>query len=193
GKAMVESAAILQGQLVAAQTELESLKQAYSDSNIRVRSAQARVAELKAELIKIGGRSDGTGDLDALYPSIRQLPLLGVTYADLFRRVKVDETVFELLTQAYEMAKVEEAKSIPSIKVLDPAAVPEKKSFPPRGLITVAGGVLAFLFGVAYLFVRRSGQNLNRIKRKKLLLNEIATNLRFKWGKWRPSQVPAPP
>jgi len=72
---------------------------------------------------------------DSLYPSIRKLPLLGVTYADLYRRTKIQEAVYESLTQEYELAKVQEAKETPSVKVLDPARLPERKSFPPRLLI----------------------------------------------------------
>ena len=47
GKAMVEAAAILQGQLIAAQAELEGLKQIYTDNNVRVRSVRARIDELQ--------------------------------------------------------------------------------------------------------------------------------------------------
>ena len=42
-----------------------------------------------------------------------------MTYADLFLQTKIQATVFELLTQQYETAKVQEAKEIPSVKVLD--------------------------------------------------------------------------
>lgn len=146
GKAMVEAAAELQGQLIAAQAELTGLQQIYSANNIRVKTATARVAELQKKLNEVGG--EGTpGQLskeNTLYPSIRKLPLLGVTYADLYRSVKIQETVFELLTQQYELAKVEEAKEIPSVKVLVPPTVPTKKSYPPRGWI-IAGGTLAGL------------------------------------------------
>jgi len=38
GKAMVEAAAVLQGQLIAAESEYQGLKQIYTDSNVRVRS-----------------------------------------------------------------------------------------------------------------------------------------------------------
>jgi len=89
---------------------------------------------------------------DPLYPSIRRLPLLGVTYADLYRRAKVEETVLETLTQEYEMAKVQEAKEIPTVKVLDPPNLPDKKSFPPRTLIVLLGTVLAFSLGVIWVF-----------------------------------------
>ena len=58
---------------------------------------------------------------------MKNLPLLGVKWADLYRQTKIRETVVELLTQQYEMARIQEAKEIPSVKVLDPASIPEKK------------------------------------------------------------------
>jgi len=157
GKAMVEAAATLQGQLIAARSELEGLRQFYGDRNVRVRSLQARVAELEDQIRKVGGNEESATQekasaADSLYPSIRKLPLLGVTYADLYRRTKVQEAVFESLTEEYELAKVQEAKEIPSVKVLDPPNVPERKSFPPRTLITLLGAVLAFTGGVAWVF-----------------------------------------
>src|SRR5208282_761028 len=137
GKAMVEAAATLQGQLIAAQSELSGLQQVYTANNVRVRSLQARVNELRQQLDKLGGAK---GD-NSLYPSIRKLPILGVTYADLYRQTKIQETVYELLTQQYELAKVEEAKEIPAVKVLDAAIVPTRKSFPPRMVIVFLGTV----------------------------------------------------
>jgi capsule polysaccharide export protein KpsE/RkpR len=148
GKAMVEAAATLQGQLIAAESSLEGMKQVYTDQNVRVRSLDARVAELKKQLEKMDGKEEAaaggghTGN-ESIYPSIRRLPLLGVTYADLYRRTKVEESIFESLTQEYELAKVEEAKETPNVKVLDPANLPERKSFPPRMLLTLFGMILA--------------------------------------------------
>ena len=110
GKAMIAAAAELEGQLIAAQTQLESVKQIYTDSNVRVREAQARVDELRRQLGRITGQPGGeatstVGDAQSAYPSIRQLPVLGVSYADLYRRTKVEEAVFESLTQEYEPRK----------------------------------------------------------------------------------------
>ncbi|UCG58757.1 MAG: hypothetical protein JSU70_04430 [Phycisphaerales bacterium] len=44
----------------------------------------------------------------------------------LSREAKVQEMLFELLTTEYEIAKIEEAKSMPTIQVLDKAIVPER-------------------------------------------------------------------
>jgi uncharacterized protein involved in exopolysaccharide biosynthesis len=178
GKAMVDAAATLQGQFIAARSELEGLKQIYTCKNVRVRAAQARMVELESQLDKIGGKGEGTSLADAdkndpLYPSIRRLPLLGVTYADLYRRTKVQEAVFETLTQEYELAKVEEAKEIPTVKVLDPPNLPDKKSFPPRTLIVLLGTVLASTLGVAGMLGKSVWESTDKDDPRKLLAQEI--------------------
>src|SRR5207237_6278471 len=88
---------------------------------------------------------------DELYPSVRQLPLLGVKYLDLYRRSKVDDAVFELLTKEYEIAKIQEAREVPAAQVLDPALVPGKKSSPHRILIMLGGLVAGIVFGAMCL------------------------------------------
>jgi capsule polysaccharide export protein KpsE/RkpR len=160
GKAMVEAAATLQGQLIAAQSELSGLQAIYTDQNVRVRALRARVTELRAQLGKLGGDADPASAVaakkdPASYPTIRQLPVLGVTYANLYRQTKIEETVYELLTQQYELAKVQEAKEIPSVKVLDAAVVPTKKTFPPRTLLTTSGALLGLSCAVLWLLAKR--------------------------------------
>ena len=157
GKAMLEGAASLQGQLIGAESQLEGLRQIYSDNNIRVRSTQARIAELRNQQQKLGGTSSVTvpsdqSTTDNAYPTLRQLPILGVPYADKFRQLKVDEAVYETLTKQFELAKVQEAKEIPSVKVLDQPEVPERKSFPPRLLLILSGTACAVLLGAAWVF-----------------------------------------
>src|SRR5258707_14056423 len=112
GKAMVEAAATLQGQLIAAESELHGLEAIYTDQNVRVQALRARVSELRSQLGKLGGESGSAGALSSksdpsLYPSIRQLPGLGVPSAHLYRRAKIQGTVFGLLTRQYELAQVQ--------------------------------------------------------------------------------------
>lgn len=162
GRAMVEAAATLQGELIASQAELSSLQQIYADGNVRVRAAEARVRELQKKLNEVGGSGTQEELMNdkSLYPSIRRLPLLGVTYADLFRQTKIQETVFELLTQQYELAKVQEAKEIPSVKVLDPAIVPTKKSFPPRSIIVMIGTLLGVVGTMIWIAAKVRWENV---------------------------------
>jgi hypothetical protein len=105
------------------------------------------VDELRHQLKEVGGdasKPDGTTYSDQEFPSIRQLPLLEVRWADLYRDNKIQETLYELLSEQYEIAKIEEAKETPVVKVLDQAVVPERKSGPPRLVIVLFGAATAF-------------------------------------------------
>jgi len=182
GKAMVEAAALLEGQLIAARTEVQGLRQIYTDNNVRVRSMQARVNELENQLRKMGGAGEAEETAaspdNQLYPSIRKLPLLGVTYADLLRHTKVEEAVFETLTRQYELAKVQEAKEIPSVKVLDPPDIPEKKVFPPRLLFVLVGAILAIAIGVAWILLTDDWKKIDPQDPGKLLVLDMARSVK---------------
>ena len=183
GKAMITAGASLEGQLIAAQTELEGLRQIFTDNNVRVREAQARVDELNRQLHKLGGSAGpstagANQDQGAPYPTIRQLPVLGVAYADLYRRVKVEEAVFETLTQQYEAAKVEEAKETPSVKVLDAPDLPEKKSFPPRLLIMFLGMLLAFSAGITWILACEAWEATDSADVRKAFATQVWTDVR---------------
>jgi uncharacterized protein involved in exopolysaccharide biosynthesis len=185
GKAMVAAAATLQGQLIAAESEVQGLKQIYTDNNIRVRSVQARINELKLQLEKIGGKGEDSSvplgkQQDSLYPSIRKLPLLGVAYADLYRRTRVQEAVFETLTKEYELAKVQEVKEIPTVKVLDSPNTPDKKSFPPRMLIMFLGTAFAFALATTWVFGKTAWDQTESDNPKKALAQEVFSAVKAK-------------
>ncbi len=179
GKAMVEAAAVLQGQLIAAEAEASGLEKIYTVNNVRVKALQARIGELREQLQKLGGSSSPAEvrNDNSLYPSIRKLPLLGVTYADLFRRTKIEETVYELLTQQYELAKVQEAKEIPSVKVLDSAVVPTVKSSPHRVALTLCGTVLALCGTAAWILLRKRWMEIDPTDPGRLLAEEMAISV----------------
>ena len=190
GKAMLQAGAALEGQLIATQTELEGLRQLYTDNNIRVRETQARLDELRRQLQKISGNAGaGSGKADddpsSPYPSMRRLPLLGVRYADLYRRMKIQEAVFDTLTQQYELARVEEAKETPSVQVLDPADVPDQKSYPQRWIIVLVGTLMSFAFGVVWILGDQSWEVLDPTDPRKLLALEVFHTAKavFPWAR----------
>jgi len=195
GKAMLDAAGLIAGEMIAAQSQLEGLRQIYTDNNSRVRSLNARVGELRRQLAKLGGtqaKSADGGTASASpsadpapaqnngfpYPTIRSLPLLGAKYGDYYRRAKIQETVYELLTGQYELAKVQEAKETPSVKVLDPARIPEKKSFPPRLVIMFLGTFLACAISVLWVLGSARWEEVDPQDPRKVLVQEVAGALK---------------
>ena len=188
GKAMVSAAATLEGQLMATEAQLSELKQIYTDSNFRVRSLQGLASELRRQLSKMvgtnvdpggtatGADSGSSGNQELMVP-IRNLPQLGLTYYDLFRTIKIKETVFLTLTKQYELARVEEAKEIPVVRVLDPANVPERKSTPQRLLIILTGAVLGCVFCSVYLLASFRWQGMESESPTRALALELRHGL----------------
>jgi len=191
-RAMVDAGARVQGELLVEQSGLQSLRQIYGDGNVRVRETEARISALQQDLNKMTGSSaalipqtadDNNAkstpeDKGELYPPLRQLPRLAVPYADLYRRVRVQEAVFELLTQQYEISSIDEAKDTPVIKVIDPPGVPERKSFPPRLLLALLFAFLAFAGTSALILMRERWSNIDPYDPRKLLAAQVLPVLR---------------
>lgn len=179
GKAMLDAAATVEGRLIAAQSELRGLEAIYTGNNVRVRSAQARVNELRHQMAALSGTNpdggqasnpiEGTG-----LPNLRQLPVVGLTYADLYRRTKIEEVVFETLTKQYELAKVQEAKEIPTVRVLDAANLPEKKDSPKRIQVILAVTILSFMFVCGWILARDRWEQLDIDDPRRRLLRDIS-------------------
>lgn len=179
GQALFDAATRLQAELADAQATLSGLRAQYSEDNVRVREANARIGELEAQIRKMGQASATTAGNELhtgqLYPSLRDLPLLGVTFADLQRRLALEESLYETLTKQYELAKVQEAKEIPAVKVLDVAVAPEMKSGPHRRIIVLGGAVLSFLMAVLFVLIRRYLKSASPI-------HPVKVGFRILWG-----------
>ena len=164
GKAMFDAAAKLRAEVSAAEAELSGLEEIYRPGNVRVIAACARIASLKRQLAKIEGSgaaavSSAQASPDAAkvgggLPPITSLPAIGVGYYDLYRNVKVQEAVFEVLTKQYELAKVQEARELPTVRILDEPKVPERKKSPRRTLMAISGLLLGAIFASLFLAAR---------------------------------------
>jgi capsule polysaccharide export protein KpsE/RkpR len=200
-RAMVDAASKLQAQMILEQANLDSLRQMYGDGNVRVRATQARIGVLRSQLAKISGssaplpvgettaasdaRSIGSGGSE-LYPPLRQLPRLAVPYADLYRQVQVQETVFELLTQQYELARIQEAKDVPVVSVIDSPGIPEKKSFPPRLLLAEILTLVSTSVAAALLLAWRRWLQVSPDDPRKVLAQRIYGTLYVALKRQRP-------
>jgi capsule polysaccharide export protein KpsE/RkpR len=187
---MVETEGSLTGQLIAAQSELAGLQQIYSDNNVRVKSLKAQIDGLSAQIAQFGGTPGSSSERISgiMAPTLRALPLVGTTYTDYFRKAKIQETIFEVLTQEYELAKVEEAKEIPPVKVLDPADFPEMKASPPRGRILVIAAVLGMCFAVGWVWAEYRWERMDDDNSRKVTLLELKS-LAIAIARWMVAQA----
>lgn len=189
GRAVMDAAARLQGELIASQTELKGLQEIYSDDNIRVRTLKARMAELQSQIRKLVGQNgdvvtqDSTAIGSAPYPSMHTLPALGSHYADLYREAKIQEAVYAFVTQQFEMAKIQEAKELPIVRVMDAGVAPEKRSSPIRSLIVVGCVSGALVLACFWVLGKYRWEQMPVDDPYRLLAADVAGEVKFALGK----------
>lgn len=93
---------------------------------------------------------------------LAEFPSRSVAYARALRDLKIQEAIFELLTQQYETYRILELRDTPVLQVLDKAVAPERRWRPIRSLICIIATGLAFLFSCLLAF---AFDGLQRIKR----------------------------
>jgi capsule polysaccharide export protein KpsE/RkpR len=191
GRSVRDAAARMQGELIASATELKGLQQIYSDDNVRVRTLKARMAELQSQLRNLVGQNNDQAVQESLgwsapYPSMHTLPGLGSRYADLYREAKIQEAVYAFVTQQFEMARIQEAKELPIVRVMDAGVKSEKRSSPIRSLI-VAGSVFgAFLLACMWVLGKYRWQQIPMDDSYRLLAADVAAEFRSVIAKLRP-------
>ena len=93
--------------------------------------------------------------LTQLDQQLGALPETGLLQARLLRDVKMLEQVYVLLSAQFEEARIDEARNVATVDVLDPASPPERKSRPRRLLMMLGSGLFGAAIGISYALLRR--------------------------------------
>lgn len=112
-KAAIESYAALKAQVTAAEVRLISMRSYVTESSPEFKMAQSNLAALREQLQK-AETQDVSGDKDS--------------YVERYRDFKYQETLFDLFSRQYELAKIDELREGAFIQVVDKAIPPENKS-----------------------------------------------------------------
>jgi len=101
------------------------------------------------------------------------------------RDLKIQETIFEFLTQQYEVAKIEEAKNTPTVQILDRAIPPVFRSRPHRKMIVLVAGGLSLIVSTFLAFLFESLAHLRPEDQAKLQEMKEMLKGDFRRGKRR--------
>ena len=166
-RGIIGNVAQLEGTIAAKEVQLNAMRSFATNNNPDVMRMRGEIQGYRAQLEKMKtGKFSHDGDI--LVPT-GKIPEVGVEYVRSLRNLKYRETIFELLSKQYELAKIDEAKESSNIQVLDEAVQAEKKTNPKKLLIIligfVGGGLLALFLALmrdAYLQSSRDDLGKNR-------------------------------
>ena len=201
-RAVIEAAAQIKAEVTTREIERNVLRQSLDKSHPQIQNLQAQIDALNRQLKEMeygAGQPVSSSDpasvdvlpaaSDDLYPPISAIPALALGTIRLYREVKIQTAILELVTQQYETAKIQEARDTPTVHVLDEAVVPALKSWPKRAYIVLASVMLGFILSVFYAFISEYLHTLNQREDNRSQFQTILSPLkadvrRFKfWSK----------
>jgi tyrosine-protein kinase Etk/Wzc len=166
--AAVAAVAQLKGQIAAQEIKLASMRGYLTESAPEFRQAQTELSAWRSQL----GRSEKSD------------PAAGVNDSDYIAKLrdfKYYETLFELFTKQYEMARIDESREGAVIQVLDVAQPPERKSKPKKAqlamLTTLVAGFTLLLFVFIGQAVRGAGNTPESAERLSRLRQALSKSL----------------
>ena len=171
----IEAAAGLKGEIVASEVQLQVMRNFATESNPDVIRLTRRIGELKRQLgqaqysagLDLPALTDNPGHPQKeIYVPTAKMPKLGLELARLTRDLKVQETVYTLLTQQFEQAKIAEAQDSPVVQVLDRAVPAIYKSKPKIKLNMALAGAVSLFLGIFLAFL------LEYVERQRALVRE---------------------
>jgi uncharacterized protein involved in exopolysaccharide biosynthesis len=154
-QAAIETIAQLKSQIILHEVQKGVWSAAGQADNPYLHNINRDLRELRKQLSKIEfGKKDGAPPEFGAGFSVpfSELPEVSLEYARLYRDLKIQEAIFELLTQQYEHARIMEVKDTPTVQFLDEARVPEKKSWPRRSLIVIFAFFLSLFASILLVF-----------------------------------------
>ncbi|HET9183687.1 MAG TPA: Wzz/FepE/Etk N-terminal domain-containing protein [Candidatus Angelobacter sp.] len=155
-QALIQGVGDLRAQIVAKEVELRAMRSFATDKNPDVDIAQQELAGLKAQLKKLESQSGNPSNFEV---NLKDVPQAELDYIRAARELKFQETLFTLLSEQFEIAKMDEARDSALIQVVEPATPPDQKSSPKRAVICIlsamAGCFLACLVALTGWWRRR--------------------------------------
>ena len=143
--AAVEGVAKLKAAIAAQEIKLASMRGYLAESAFEFKQAQAELAAMRAQMSKLESGDSAPLAIDA-----------GGDYITKYREFKYFETLFELFSKQYEIARVDESREGAVIQVVDVATPPELKSKPQKAIIAVLAAVATGFVLLLFVFIRQA-------------------------------------
>jgi len=158
-EALIRAAAQLKAEIVSREVKLQAMRSFATDENPQLQILEQEIKGFQSQLSSI--EADGQPGSKFEF-SAGKLPEASLEYIRRFRELKYHETLYELLAKQYEAARIDEARQAPLIQVVDRAALPDKKSWPPRGLFALIAAAAGMLAACGWVLVRRAIRRMSQ-------------------------------
>jgi tyrosine-protein kinase Etk/Wzc len=176
----IRTIAETEAELRSREVELQAMRTYATDQNPDLSRLQTQIEALRRQLSALENDQKSIIPGDAQMPAGR-VPREGLEYIRKLREVKYHQALFDLLSKQFEAARIDQAKSAPIIQVIDQAVPPDRKSGPPRMLITLGFGVLGFCLACFWTFWSQALARMRQDHTSAGILDQMSTILHVRF------------
>jgi len=141
----IESAVGLKVDLAKSEIELNVKEKSLSPNHPDLVLLRRRIEEIKKQInaLETGGSSNSYLSLP-----ISEVPLLKIKYAELTSQLLVSESLYKVLSEQYEQARIQEKIDAPTVSILDKAYPPELAIRPQKRIIVAVAFFISLILAV---------------------------------------------
>jgi len=144
-KTTVEVVARLQGELETLRAKREALIQFRSPGSAEIGATDVEIAALEARVNALTAANADTSAIpraEGVLLPLGEVPALSAEYTRMKYALEIQAEVYAMLSQQYEQAKIDAARTLPTIQVLDRGVPPIYRTRPRPKLYMAVGLVL---------------------------------------------------
>lgn len=140
-RAAAEGYAKLKAEVTGAEVRLQTLRRSLTDTSPEVQQQLTTVSALRGQLAQLEAKDDS-----AVTPG----------YISKFREFKYQESLFEVFSRQFELARLDESREGALIQVVDAAQPPERRSGPKRLPVALGTAVASTLAMIIFVLLRHA-------------------------------------
>lgn len=138
--AIINTAGDLKAEQLSAEVQLQVLENSFGANHPMIMQLETTSAQLEKKYDDLINGSEG-----GLFIGMKDFPELTRRYADIVRRIRIQNALQEFIYPQFENAKLQEERETANVQVLDKARVPNRKSRPPRRMIVMVSAIASVL------------------------------------------------
>lgn len=147
-QASVKAELELESTLKSEEVKLDVLSKIFQKDQPEIKIQEEKIIALRNQLSAIQNNTQSESKLN-----LKGMPKVVIDYLRIKRELEIQNKILTTLIPLLEQSKIEENRNTPTVIVLDPAFVPEKKVKPKRLTLTALSFVLSFILSTILLII----------------------------------------
>jgi tyrosine-protein kinase Etk/Wzc len=174
---VIQHIAELRGLIDAKEVQMQVLRQQATPANYDVITLQEELKTLKEKLRSAEAKQGQNSGPSDILMAASKMPTVGLEYLRLYRQAKFQEALYLLYSKLVELSRIDAVRKFGSVKFVDHAIPPERRSN-MRLLPALLAGFIFFFLSVCTAFLYEYIHHIRRLEGESQRLQQLSYYLK---------------